>query len=333
MERTTRREDLFTIAFSLWTVIGIFVDAYNHVVNPELETFWTPWHALFYSGFVALASWLVVVRFRYRSEIGTDIFWAPQGYRPAMYGIGIFALGGFGDAIWHELLGVETSFDALLSPTHLLLFVGGSLIISSPFRARWRDRNDSTPSYGDFFPALASLTLATSLAAFFFQYAWAPAQTGLYRIPYEPGNDEFWAVLGFLSIMAATLITFAPLLLASRRWQLPVGAVTTYMVVINLLVIIGFDKEFVGLPSVVLAGFAMDLLIYRAPARWIVVAFPPALMWSSYFALIAIDGDLGWTPELWGGAITFTVLASLMVDRFLDLAVDAAAPTRVESKA
>ncbi len=325
MERTTRREDLVTIALSLWTVIGIFVDAYNHVVNPELESFWTPWHALFYSGFLALSTWLIVIRFRYRSDIGTDLFWAPQGYRPAMYGIAIFALGGFGDAIWHELLGVETSFDALLSPTHLLLFVGGSLIISSPFRARWRDHNDLSPTFADFLPALASLTLTTSLAAFFFQYAWAPGQTGLYRIPYEPGNDEFWAVLGFLSIMAASVLTFAPLLLASRRWQLPFGAVTAYMVVINALVIVGFDKEFVGFPAVVLAGVAMDLLGARQAARWLVVVAPPAVLWSTYFALIALDGELGWPPELWGGAIVFAVLASGIVDRLFDLAVDAAA--------
>ena len=36
--------------------------------------------------------------------------------------------------IWHEIFGVETGVEALLSPTHLMLALGGSLMVSGPFR-------------------------------------------------------------------------------------------------------------------------------------------------------------------------------------------------------
>ncbi len=36
---------------SLWLIIGVFVDGWAHMNLAQLETFFTPWHALFYSGF------------------------------------------------------------------------------------------------------------------------------------------------------------------------------------------------------------------------------------------------------------------------------------------
>ena len=40
---------------------------------------------------------------------------------------------------WHTILGVETGLDALLSPTHLLLFIGMAAILTTPVRAAWLD--------------------------------------------------------------------------------------------------------------------------------------------------------------------------------------------------
>lgn len=332
MERTTRSEDLATVGFSLWTIVGLFVDAYNHVTNPQLETFWTPWHAIFYSGFLATAAWLIVIRLRRRQPAGTDLFWAPQGYRPAMYGVAIFAAGGVGDAIWHEVFGIETSLDALLSPTHLLLFIGGFLIVSAPFRARWMDRNDASPSYRDFLPALASLSFATAVVAFFFEYSWAPAMSWPVTLHYEPGaGSEQWAVLGFLGIMVTTIITFAPLLAASRRWTLPPGSVTTFMVVINTLIVVGFDKEAIGLPAVVAAAVLMDVLIAIEAPRRLTIALPPFALWSLYFLLVTVNLGLGWPPELWGGSILFAVLAVVLLDRLLEMAVEAASLDRADA--
>ncbi|MEZ4662017.1 MAG: hypothetical protein R2911_31085 [Caldilineaceae bacterium] len=54
-----------------------------------------------------------------------------------------------GDLIWHELFGIEQDFEALISPTHLMLGAGLALIVSGPLRAAlarpnlrptWRNR-------------------------------------------------------------------------------------------------------------------------------------------------------------------------------------------------
>ena len=54
--RASRRTDVVTTVLSVWFVLGLFLDAYAHADAPELETFFTPWHAVFYSGFAATAA-------------------------------------------------------------------------------------------------------------------------------------------------------------------------------------------------------------------------------------------------------------------------------------
>ena len=43
---------------SVWFTVGLMVDAWAHNNVPELETFFTQWHAVFYSGFAATAGWV-----------------------------------------------------------------------------------------------------------------------------------------------------------------------------------------------------------------------------------------------------------------------------------
>jgi hypothetical protein len=48
----------FEMSFTLlsaWLVGGLFLDGWAHFHVAALETFFTPWHAVFYSGFLALA--------------------------------------------------------------------------------------------------------------------------------------------------------------------------------------------------------------------------------------------------------------------------------------
>ena len=95
---------------------------------------------------------------------------APPGYVPGWSGSSYLPQAGFGDAIWHTVFGVETSLDALLSPTHLLLFVGLLMIVSAPLWAAWADPTTG-PGHRELAPAVASLGLTTTLVAFFFEYA------------------------------------------------------------------------------------------------------------------------------------------------------------------
>jgi hypothetical protein len=83
--------------------------------------FFTPWHAVLYSGFVAVAGWLVAMVWRRRGR-GRPIWtWAPAGYGLGLLAVGVFAVGGVCDLLWHLAFGIEQGIEAELSPTHLVL--------------------------------------------------------------------------------------------------------------------------------------------------------------------------------------------------------------------
>ena len=130
------RFDWLIVALGLWMAGGMHLDAWAHH-SVEVETFFTPWHAVLYSGFLALASmiggyWVRNLARGYRWESAL-----PVGYGLSLVGVAIFSAGAVGDLVWHGALGIEDNLEALLSPTHLLLGFGGSLIIMGPLRAAW----------------------------------------------------------------------------------------------------------------------------------------------------------------------------------------------------
>ena len=157
------RFDWIMAFVSIWWMGGLFVDAWAHSNVPQLETFFTPWHAVLYSGFLAVAATLVIKTIRNWklaapgdmasgappslvtciSNTGRGLSFlesVPAGYELSLLGVGIFAVSGVGDLTWHLLFGIERSVDALLSPTHLGLALGVGLALSGPLRAAWRRR-------------------------------------------------------------------------------------------------------------------------------------------------------------------------------------------------
>src|SRR3712207_9367096 len=57
--RASYAQHLVTVAAATWLMVGLFVDGWAHNnLDTSLESFFTPWHALFYSGFTACAGWL-----------------------------------------------------------------------------------------------------------------------------------------------------------------------------------------------------------------------------------------------------------------------------------
>jgi hypothetical protein len=108
------------------------------------NTFFTPWHAVLYSGYGATAGVLLAALMRNHAAGQPWRRALPDGYGLSLLGALIFALAGVGDMVWHTLFGVEVSTAALLSPTHLLLALGGALMTSGPLRAAWR-ANSSRP--------------------------------------------------------------------------------------------------------------------------------------------------------------------------------------------
>jgi hypothetical protein len=304
------RAELVTMVLATWFMVGAFLDAWAHANLALLETFFTPWHGVLYSGFAAIGAWIgwQVMRAQQSGRRGLDA--VPVGYGWGLAGLAIFMVGGIGDMLWHTVFGVEQDVEAALSPTHQLLLIGTVLVLSSPLRAAWvADPAGYRPGYRAFLPALLSLSfvvtnvalIAVWLTAF---YTGAPATT----------FDT-----GIMSILVTTMLLVAPVLLLIRRWVLPVGAVMTLFTL--MAVFLGAVDTWARpwqVVAVMAAGLASDLLLRvlrpgpeRPAAFWAVGFVVPLVVWSAWFAATAWAEGIDWSVELWSGTLVWTAMLGL----------------------
>jgi hypothetical protein len=330
--RTTHRQDLVTVLLATWLIAGLGLDGWAHnQLEGRLESFFTPWHAVFYSGWTATALWVMwMVRTR-RADHGTGTQAVPRGYGLGLVGVAVFAVGGVGDLLWHQIFGIETGIAALLSPTHLLLFTGIALILLAPFRAAWSSPEPPSAGLLGVLPALLSITLLTALVAFFFGYnslfsidlafPSGPVSVAQDQAPQLIGVFDAWAqdiqIKGIMAALSTSLILVAPVLLMLRRWRLPFGAATIlFLVVATIIVAVDGFEAWQNLLAAAAAGLAADAAIARLrPAPDRVGAFraigsliPMAVIGCTFLAAVW-RFRLGWPAELWTGTILFGGLA------------------------
>jgi hypothetical protein len=329
----TYRTDLVTVLLSAWFTIGLMFDAWAHNNVPHLESFFTPWHAVFYSGFLATAAWIAWtvrdVRRLGRSAI-------PRGYEPAALAVVGFALFGIGDASWHTVFGIEQDINILFSPTHLGLAATMLVIITTPVR--------SAAGPGRMLPAVLATALATALVLLFFQYAnaftYAPEGVvyGMSTV-----NEEFTARL-VAAIAVTSLVLLVPLLVLARRWRLPFGTATAvYAAAAALCAAITAGRSVPLLVGLVATGIGADLLARwlrpdpSTPVRYrLFGALVPLLTWTVYLAIaygvagsVHIIAPTGGHPEraveLYTGAPVLQALVGLLVALLLS-------PARAEQR-
>lgn len=217
-QSATSWENLVTLLGGLWLTAGLFIDGYAHanIIDTATEDFFTPWHGIFYSGFTFSAGWITYLMYRRQNPNGMRS-WIPPGYGWAVVGLGVFAVGGIGDLLWHQTFGVETGLDALLSPTHIFLFCGLVLILAAPLQAVRR-------TGGSLWMAVASMTMLSLLAAFFTTYARPDAWT----LEIAAIENSTWASWAIASIIVTTLLMGASALYLLQRFRsLPFGFLTT----------------------------------------------------------------------------------------------------------
>ena len=243
-------------------MIGLFVDGWAHNNLDQIETFFTPWHALFYSGFTATALWIAWLVARQRPPAGPGARRSRRGYGGAVAGVIVFGIGGVGDWLWHTIFGIEVSIDALLSPTHLVLLTGMLLIFSGPLRSAWADPVEPEGLRSFLAPLLAA-TLSASLLTFFFMYA-SGLNTDMPGMLYFPETDFNWewVALGVISILWTTLLLVGPMVFLMRRWTPPFGSFTLMFGVVGVLMasIFAFEAPLDIVPPLV-AGLAADVIV------------------------------------------------------------------------
>ena len=305
----------------LLRVFGSYLDLWAHTHIPQLETFFTPWHAVLYGSFALTAAVLIgaTVLNHYKGYSWMEAI--PRGYDLALLGVGIFLIGGFSDMLWHIAFGIERSIDALLSPTDLLLALGGFFISTGPLRSAWiRSRSEELHGWRTLGPMIVSLFALLAALVFFTWYVHP------FTFPYAAfkGSSSlifFTQALGVASILLQSIFLMGPVLLIVRRWHLPFGALTLVFVLVTITASVPRDTYYF-VPVGLLAGLGADLLLQRLSMKqdttFRLFAFlVPVLLYTLYFIELAILAGITWTIHMWMGAIVLSGVMSLLLSYLL----------------
>ncbi len=318
----TRSENMATLMFSTWLILGVFVDGYFHNQPTKMEGFFTPWHGILYSGYAATALWIGFLLLRY-SKVGfVGLKATPAGYELGVVGTLAFGFGGVLDLLWHTLFGIEQNINALYSPVHLLLIASSVLIGSSPLRAAWLSGTRAKVGWREFLPAFLGMLFSLSAVSFIIQLFWSftrPAYAG--SLPFWFGREAN-TFIGLSSATLTNVVMFGAAFILLRRWRVPFGTFALMFGINSLLM--GGMIAFI-MPEQIAAGFAGGLvadLLYAAlkPSSsriyglriWAFLA--PVVLWSLHFTAIALfRGGVALTLEQWSGLILTAGLVGLVL--------------------
>lgn len=311
--------------FGVWMLTGLFIDGWAHQAQKP-ETFFSPWHGILYSGFVAAVLWFGFRGFR----AGRGINPAGGLDRATAVGFLMFAGAGVADGVWHQIFGVEADIEALVSPSHLALFFGGFLMVSSPIRlarARLASGADGPEpvTWGEWLPQGVTLMLATALIGFFTLYLSPFGGVGGTR-PHDQDLREYGEVLGIASVLVFNALLVVPLLYALGRWRPPFGfgALLFGGVALGMTGLNAFDRVELALPALI-AGLVVDALIGRSTPTRPVVAVGSFVLWAGYFLVAHLSYGLVWTVELWSGSIVLAVATAILLTTLMPQPSPAAA--------
>lgn len=308
-----------------WITFGLYIDGWAHTHDKVDSSFFTPYHGVLYSG---LGAAIALITLYVAQGVRKGIPWKktlPPAYMLAFIGGIIFMVGGVFDLFWHTLFGIEVDVEALYSPSHLMLAIGGVLIVSGPFRAAWRRRDLVKLDFLKDFGALLSLTCFMAIIMFFINIAhpiaklWGGAEAGMYA----PQPAWLFREAGIMGILLTTVITVSAIYLLISRWRLPFGTFTMFLGLSSLGMGFMYSKGPYPWPHVLaylLAGIAIDILyqmLRPAPARtrelrqFLTVA--PAIVTVFYFIAVWLTSGVWWVVHFWTGAIVISGLTGLLM--------------------
>jgi hypothetical protein len=292
------------VALSGWIVGGGYLDVWAHSHRRLVESFLTPWHAALYSGMVATAAYLLLLR-RSRRARGVAWDWT-SGYGLSLTGCALFAASGVLDGVWHAIFGIETGVNGLISPPHVLLTVSTGLIVSGPLRLAWRTGGGAAP-----WPAVLSAALTLGVLTYLTQFdhplsnLWAAGQAPPSVLDLR-AHDMQLGLLGVL-VQAGLLAGIVLLLLAHLR--LPVGSITVIAGIDGFLVTAVDHIGVLALLGVTM-GLLGDLLLWalraspRRRGRFLLFAtLWPGAAYTAYFLALVATRGVWWPTHVWAGAI------------------------------
>jgi hypothetical protein len=305
--------DWLMAGLGAWLIGGLYLDGWAHIHMPTLETFFTPWHAVLYSGYLGGALALVVTFIRNRRRGAPRAHALPPGYRPSLIGAFVFFFGGVADMLWHVTFGIEKGIEGLISPSHLVLALGGGLMVTGPLRAGLGRPGGAEQRWLAQIPMVLSLTTFLSLLTFFTEYVSPLGTTWVAEAPRT--GSEVYLTAGMAGFLVQPAILMSLVLLVLRRRPLPLGSLTIVLSVNGALMAIIHDKflrtgPYPLIGAAVLAGLVSDALLWElrpSPDRqraFRAVAFAvPAIQNLLYVLAVMLWAQVVWSVHLWTGAV------------------------------
>jgi hypothetical protein len=314
-EASLRFEWLMVLS-SLWLFAGLYLDGWAHNNIPEqIDSFFTPWHLVLYSGYTVSAAILGVT---YILNLRKGYGWLralPSGYMVSLLGAIIFAIAGNLDFLWHWLFGFEENVEALVSPSHLSLALGGVMMMSGPLRTAWRQSVLQAERLS--WRVFLSLFIILGVFTFFTQFSNAFSHPQLF-VGRAPGGDTYeWDVTLISYVLIPTILFMATIIMTVLRWKLSFGSLTFLLTGNSVLMFFMAwrysHQQWIVLIAALFGGIVADLLLVllkptasRVKAlRWFSF-LAPALFFLAYFLSLLLTQGMWWNSNMWLGMIFFS---------------------------
>lgn len=274
-----------------WILVGLFLDGWFHIHGSDSESFFTPWHAVLYSGVLATVA---VHLLEQRRANGIR-----PGYRPSLAGGLVVLAAGFVDGVWHTVFGVEADLNALLSPPHLLLITAGTLVFAGPLRAALRL---PVGSRGGLPTAFAAASVVTGLG-FFTQYA--NPFTQVFPAVADTAATfevrELREVAGVAGVIVWAALIGGAVAILKARTTLVRGSLAVAVGVPSLFLVTQQDT-YVFVPAILLVALLVELGGRRLSPSLAALLATTALT-TGWVLTILVTRDVAWTRELLTGSI------------------------------
>ncbi|GAA3348366.1 hypothetical protein GCM10020358_66600 [Amorphoplanes nipponensis] len=314
------RERWVLLVASAWLVSGLQLDAYAHATTPELETFWTPWHGVLYSGIAASGLtlvWLMRPRLPVIPTYST-LLALPNALRIPLAGMALLLVGGGVDTLWHNVFGIEQGLEIFVSPSHELIILGMVLVAAGP-ALMLATRPGRGLSVADGTLATISALLAVLPLHIYSLHASAFGMTFFG----DPGAERFrifsadaQVVHGYLF---STVLLLLPILIMGRRWRLPFGVPAVLVAVPAALMHLMFNsQQSWWLPLTVAGAAAGAELVLRlagravrwpADGRWFAAGLvAPLIVWGAVLAVATRTVGVSWNVHMVSGLLTLAAL-------------------------
>ena len=337
-----RQQPVSSLAFdALYAVLtlvlaaGIFIDVWSHSTFGPDQSVLSPYHFLFYSSMGTIGGLLF---FTHTNNLRKGYKWSaalPVGYGFSFFGVILFTASGMLDLSGHALFGFETGLEAVMSPTHMMLFIGWFIVALAPIRAAFaKFKINPAKHLGQQLPmilALVSALCAVTLASFYYTPL-SVVSNGVQEM--RTLDEDFAQVIEIASIFIQTGVLMTVIIWVISQIKLKVGAVALLFFLFGVLLAITTLNP-IAIINASLGGILLEIAYQviqptrKQVLRFCLFAFlAPILLWGSYYGFYLISGVGG---GLW--VTGYVWLGTVFQSGFIGLALAFFATSKTESAA